>query len=79
MDAFLQRRQTWGIVDDCSVFVWPEVSDFTTDELVEEIKVVAELLCCDQKKGSAHSLRYGGASMLAFFGSPQYLIEYFGG
>ena len=30
-------------------------------------------------KVSAHSLRYGGATMLAAAGLPQYIIEYFGG
>ena len=41
-------------------------------------KTVASLGWKDDKV-SAHSLRYGGATMLAAAGLPQYVIEYFGG
>ena len=53
--------------------------------LVEEADVAAAMkkivvhLGWDSSKISAHSLRYGGATMLAAAGLPQYVIEYFGG
>ena len=43
------------------------------------MKSVTLVLGFDPTKVSAHSCRYGGASLLASFGLPQYLIEYFGG
>jgi hypothetical protein len=72
-------RDSWSIGVDRSLFVWPDGSDFTADEMAGEMKSVAVLLGCDASKVSAHSLRFGGASLLASFGLPQYIIEYFGG
>jgi hypothetical protein len=43
------------------------------------MKKTAEFCGFDSKKISAHSLRYGGATMLAAAGLPQYIIAYFGG
>ena len=43
------------------------------------MKIVVEHLGWDSSKISPHSLRYGGATMLAAAGIPQYLIEHFGG
>ena len=72
-------RDSWSIGVDRPLFVWPDGSDFTADEMAGEMKSVAKLLGCDASKVSAHSLRFGGASLLASFGLPQYIIEYFGG
>ena len=80
MESFIaSTRDLWGVKEEDGVFVWPDGSDVTADEVAGEMKAVAETLGCDPKKVSAHSLRYGGASLLASFGLPQYLIEYFGG
>ena len=43
------------------------------------MKLVVTHLGWDASKVSAHSLRYGGATMLAAAGLPQYVIEYFFG
>ena len=43
------------------------------------MKAIVRMLGWKDDKVSAHSLRYGGATMLAAAGLPQYLIEYFGG
>ena len=43
------------------------------------MKFIVRHLGWNAKKVSAHSLRYGGATMLATAGMPQYVIEYFGG
>ena len=80
MEEFVSAtRDLWGIGEDKGVFAWPDGSDLTADEVAGEMKAIAVTLKCDEKKVSAHSLRYGGASLLASFGLPQYLIEYFGG
>jgi hypothetical protein len=43
------------------------------------MKRTAEFFGFASDKISAHSLRYGGATMLAAAGLPQYIIAYFGG
>ena len=43
------------------------------------MKFIVQLLGWETTKVSPHSLRYGGATMLAAAGLPQYDIEYFGG
>ena len=80
MEEFIAfTRDQWFINESSSLFVWPDGSEFTADEMAGEMKSVALVLGCDPTKVSAHSCRYGGASLLASFGLPQYLIEYFGG
>ena len=49
------------------------------DEVARTMKFIVRSLGWSDKKVSAHSLRYGGATMLAAAGMPQYVIEYFGG
>ena len=49
------------------------------EEVAAVMKSIVVHLGWDSSKISAHSLRYGGATMLAAAGIPQYLIEYFGG
>ena len=43
------------------------------------MKNTGEFCGFNSSKISAHSLRYGGATMLAAAGLPQYIIAYFGG
>ena len=51
-----------------------------TDQLVTEVmKDIVTYLGWKSDKVSSHSLRYGGATMLAAAGLPQYIIEYYGG
>ena len=54
----------------------PIVSD---SEVAGVMKAIVAHLGWDVSKISAHSLRYGGATMLAAAGLPQYVIAYFGG
>jgi hypothetical protein len=80
VESFISfSRDTWSIGEHSPLFAWPDGSDFLADEMAEEMKCVASLLGCDKTKVSCHSCRYGGASLLASFGLPQYIIEYFGG
>jgi hypothetical protein len=48
-------------------------------DVAAAMKRIVVHLGWDASKISAHSLRYGGATMLAAAGLPQYVIEYFGG
>lgn len=48
-------------------------------DVAAAMKKIVVHLGWDASKISAHSLRYGGATMLAAAGLPQYVIEYFGG
>ena len=48
-------------------------------EVAAVMKAIVVHLGWDPKKVCVHSLRYGGATMLAAAGLPQYVIAYFGG
>ena len=48
-------------------------------QVAKAMKDTVTYLGWKDDKVSAHSLRYGGATMLAAAGLPQYIIEYFGG
>jgi hypothetical protein len=53
---------------------------FVNDNLIAKVmKQIAIHLGWKPDNVSMHSLRYGGATMLAAAGLPQYIIEYFGG
>ena len=54
----------------------PLVSDH---DVAYVMKAIVSHLGWNSGKVSAHSLRYGGATMLAAAGLPQYVIAYFGG
>ena len=51
----------------------------TDCQVAEAMKMTVLSLGWSDNKVSAHSLRFGGATMLAAAGLPQYIIEYFGG
>jgi hypothetical protein len=51
----------------------------TDSQVAKAMKDTVTYLGWKDDKVSAHSLRYGGATMLAAAGLPQYIIEYFGG
>lgn len=51
----------------------------SSEQITKVMKITAEHCGFDSHKISAHSLRYGGATMLAAAGLPQYIIAYFGG
>jgi hypothetical protein len=51
----------------------------TDSQVAAAMKSTVVYLGWKDDKVSAHSLRYGGATMLAAAGLPQYIIEYFGG
>ena len=62
------------------VFMYENNSCIVNDTLImKAMKTIAIYLGWKPDKVSMHSLRYGGATMLAAAGLPQYIIEYFGG
>ena len=52
---------------------------YTSDHVAVIMKRTAEFGKLESHKISAHLLRYGGTTMLAAAGLPQYIIAYFGG
>jgi hypothetical protein len=62
------------------VFKFSNGDNIINDQLVAQtMKDIVSFLGWKSDKVSAHSLRYGGATMLAAAGLPQYIIEYYGG
>ena len=49
------------------------------NEVAEVMKLIVAFLGWNPQKICVHSLRYGGATMLAAAGLPQYVIAYYGG
>ncbi len=66
-------------VDDY-LFYKTNLPPILTDVQISTVmKAIVVHLGWDPKKICVHSLRYGGATMLAAAGLPQYVIAYFGG
>jgi hypothetical protein len=51
----------------------------TDTSVAMTMKMIVEHVGLDNRLISTHSLRYGGATMLAAAGAPAYVIAYFGG
>jgi hypothetical protein len=51
----------------------------TDESIADAMKAIVRYLDLGDDRISAHSLRYGGATMLASAGLPSYIITYFGG
>jgi hypothetical protein len=72
-------RDVYGATPDDHIFQIRDHVLVNDVELATAMKRTVEYLGWDSSKVSAHSLRYGGATMLAAAGLPQYVIAYFGG
>ena len=72
-------RDQWGVGEDDCLFTDGSGAPLMADVVAACMKDIAAVLGMDTTKVSAHSLRYGGASLLASFGLPQYIIAYYGG
>jgi len=68
-----------GAIPEDALFQIRDFQLLIDDEVAAVMKLVVVHLGWDPSKISAHSLRYGGATMLAAAGIPQYLIKYYGG
>jgi hypothetical protein len=71
-------RDKYKLGEEEELFHLPGRSRMTGQVLGEVMKLTAVSLGLDSSRVSAHSLRYGGATMLAA-GLPQYVLAYYGG
>ena len=72
-------RDSLGARETDGLFCVGTVPIVTDNDVAAAMKKIVVHLGWSASKISAHSLRYGGATMLAAAGLPQYVIEYFGG
>ena len=73
-------KENWNVPSECGMLQMPNGTSLVDeDEITFAMKAVARCLGWKEDKLSAHSLRYGGATLLAAAGLPQYVIAYFGG
>lgn len=74
-------RDKYGCSINDELYFLPKHGVLTTDKLHEVMQATA--IACgikgDGKKMTSHSLRYGGATMLASAGLPHYIIAIYGG
>jgi hypothetical protein len=86
-ECIVQRMENWaaecrdqhGAGEHDSIFQIGDRVLVSAAEMTAAMKRTVEHLGWESSKVSAHSLRYGGATMLAAAGLPQYVIAYFGG
>jgi hypothetical protein len=69
----------WGADPTTYVFEWRGEALITDVSIASTMKAIVSSRGLDNRLISAHSLRYGGATMLAAAGVPSYIITYFGG
>jgi integrase len=72
-------RDKFKIGEDEGPFLMPGPCPLTSTNLGVIMREAVSKLGLDDSKVSAHSLRYGGATMLAAAGLPQYILAYYGG
>ncbi len=72
-------RTALAATNDDYLFVVKGKILISSEQVAIVMKRTAEFCGFNSNKISAHSLRYGGATMLAAAGFPQYVIAYFGG
>jgi site-specific recombinase XerD len=75
----ITTRSELSASDKDYLFRVKDKSLISTEQVSIVMKKTVEFCGFDSAKISAHSLRYGGATMLAAAGLPQYIIAYFGG
>jgi Phage integrase family len=75
----IETREKLGADTNDYLFKVKDKVLISSEQVTAVMKATAEFCGFNSKKVSAHSLRYGGATMLAAAGLPQYIIAYFGG
>jgi len=75
----IQTRTELDASEDDYLFRIKGRNIISSEQVSIVMKRTAEFCGFASDKISAHSLRYGGATMLAAAGLPQYIIAYFGG
>jgi hypothetical protein len=77
--ARICRKQLGMVETDFLFGVRGDEPVINSNTVAGAMKAIVKFLGWKSDKVSPHSLRYGGATMLAAAGLPQYVIEYFGG
>ena len=71
-------RDAYQVGEQEDLFTIPGMRCLTSQILGAVMKDAVHYLGLDSSRVSAHSLRYGGATMLAAAGLPQYILSYYG-
>jgi hypothetical protein len=79
MVDWCMKMKVWQVTKDD--FVFEGLGEALTNDLkvVASMRAIVKFIGLRDDMISAHSLRYGGATMLAAAGFPSYIIAYFGG
>ena len=72
-------RDVYHVAENEGLFHLPGSRPLSSLAMASVMKETALQLGLDESKMSAHSLRYGGATILAAAGLPQYILAYYGG
>ena len=76
---FYDTRDKYKVKETDPIFQVGALPRLTCDGLKQAMRVVAELLGLPADRISAHSLRYGGATLMASAGFPEFIIAQYGG
>ena len=79
MEEFFRRSHLLGAKPGDSLFSVPGLPVLTSTVLSRVIKQTATAMGLPAARVSTHSLRYGGATLLAVGGYPEYIIAMYGG
>jgi len=79
LEQYMHRSFLLGAKASDSLFDCPHLPRVTADSLARIMKATVTLLGLPADRVSTHSLRYGGATMLAAGGFPEYIIAMYGG
>ena len=79
MENFFRRSHLLGAKPSDSLFSVPGLPVLTSNVLSRVMKETVTAMGLPAAKVSTHSLRYGGATMLAAGGYPEYIIAMYGG
>lgn len=80
MEEFFQdTRDMQGAKESDPIFQVRDLPRLSSDGLKQAMRTVAERLGLPADRISAHSLRYGGATLMASAGFPEFIIAQYGG
>ena len=79
VDWLVKCRDEFGAGEEDYIFQIGTRVLVRANDMAAAMKCTMDFLGLDGSKVTAHSLRYGGATMLAAAGLPHYVIAYFGG
>jgi hypothetical protein len=78
-EYFRDTRDKYKVKETDPIFQGGDLPRLTSDGLKQAMRLVAERLGLPADRISAHSLRYGGATLMASAGFPEFIIAQYGG